>query len=313
MSIILFILGALLLLTLISGAYIFVIGCVRKNELPWLVKEEIEKTPYGKYYDYIVASNQWLNDHNAQDVYITSHDGLKLHGLWVPAVNPKGTMLLVHGYRSTMLVDFGLAFDFYHEHGMNLLIPEQRSHGKSQGRFITFGVKESKDMLRWLEFHNRQFGCIPIIISGLSMGASTVMYMADEALPENVKGIIADCGFTSPKDILSSVFTRVIHLPAVPSIWATDLFARVIAGFSLTDKDTRKTLSKNRLPILMVHGTADGFVPCEMTREGYAACTGPKQLLLVDGADHGVSFLVDQNRYTEMIKDFLKTNVEGIL
>lgn len=313
MSIILFILGALLLLTLISGAYIFVIGCVRKKELPWLVKEEIEKTPYGKYYDYIVASNQWLNDHNAQDVYITSHDGLKLHGLWVPAVNPKGTMLLVHGYRSTMLVDFGLAFDFYHEHGMNLLIPEQRSHGKSQGRFITFGVKESKDMLRWLEFHNRQFGCIPIIISGLSMGASTVMYMADEALPENVKGIIADCGFTSPKDILSSVFTRVIHLPAVPSIWATDLFARVIAGFSLTDKDTRKTLSKNRLPILMVHGTADGFVPCEMTREGYAACTGPKQLLLVDGADHGVSFLVDQNRYTEMIKDFLKTNVEGIL
>lgn len=309
MPFILFVVGALLLLTAVSGGYVFLLGCVRKKDLLWLVEEEIRKTSYGKYYENIVAANQWLNDHNAQDVYITSKDGLNLHGLWVPAENPKGTILLAHGYRSTMLVDFGFAFDFYHNYGLNLLIPEQRSHGKSEGRYITFGVKESADMQQWLAFHNQQFGSDPVILSGLSMGASTVMYLADEKLPNNVRGIIADCGFTSPKDILSFVFKRVIHLPAAPTMWATDLFARLFAGFSLSEKDTRVTLSKNTLPILMVHGTADGFVPCEMTREAYAVCSGPKQLLLVEGADHGVSFLMDRERYTSMILDFLKQNL----
>ena len=219
-------------------------------------------------------------------------------------------MLLVHGYRSTKLVDHGVAFPFYHERGYNLLIPEHRCHGESQGRFITFGVKESADMLNWIQYHNKQFGDLPMILSGLSMGASTVMYLADEPLPENVKGIMADCGFTSPWDILSSVFRQVTHLPAGPSIWATDLFARAFAAFHLRQKDSRKTLSKNHLPILLVHGTADDFVPCDMTRQSYAACTGPKQLLLVEGAEHGVSFLVDHVRYTEMIDMFLKTSLE---
>lgn len=310
MTVILFVVCALVLLTFVSGAYVFVVGCVRRKDLPWLVEEEIKKTPYGKYSELIKASDRWLKDHNAQDVYITSHDGLHLHGLWIPAREPKGTMLLVHGYRSTMLVDFGPAIDYYHNRGMNLLIPEQRCHGKSQGRYITFGVKESRDMLCWLEYHNRHLGQLPVILSGLSMGATTVLFLADKDLPDNVRGIIADCGFTSPKEILSSVFTRVTHLPAAPSIWVTDFLARLIAGFSLAEQDTRKILTKNRLPIIMVHGKDDDFVPCEMTEAGYAACTGPKQLLLVEGAGHGVSFLVARDKYSAMITEFLDQNVE---
>lgn len=306
---ILFVVGALVLLTVVSGVYVFVVGCVRRKDLPWLVEEEIKKTAYGKYYDQIVASDRWLKDHCAQDVYITSDDGLQLHGLWVPAQDAKGTMLLVHGYRSTMLVDFGPAIDYYHSRGMNLLIPEQRCHGKSQGRYITFGVKESRDMLCWLAYHNRHFGQLPMIMSGLSMGASTVLFLADKELPENVKGIIADCGFTSAKEILSTVFTRVTHLPAAPSIWITDLIARLIAGFGLSEQDTRKTLADNRLPIIMVHGKEDSFVPCQMTQQGYAVCTGPKQLLLVEGADHGVSFLVAREQYSRMIEEFLDQNI----
>ncbi len=306
---ILFVVGALVLLTIVSGVYVFIVGCVRRKDLPWLVEEEIKKTGYGKYYDLIVASDQWLKDHDAQDVYVTSDDGLRLHGVWVPAQDAKGTMLLVHGYRSTMLVDFGPAIDYYHNRGMNLLIPEQRCHGKSQGRYITFGVKESRDMLCWLDYHNRHFGQLPVILSGLSMGASTVLFLADKELPANVKGMIADCGFTSPKEILSTVFTRITHLPAAPSIWVTDLTARMIAGFSLSEQDTRKTLTRNRLPIIMVHGKEDGFVPCQMTQQGFAVCTGPKQLLLVEGADHGVSFLVARDRYSAMISEFLDQNI----
>ena len=303
-------LSAILILT-VSGGYVFWAACARRKELPWLVEEEIKKTSYGKYYDYIVAADQWLRDHKTRDLEIISYDGLKLHGIWIPADNAKGTILLAHGYRSTKLVDFGVAFEYYHSLGLNILVPDQRSHGKSQGRYITFGVKESKDMLQWVQYHNSQLGDWQLILSGLSMGASTVMYLADKDLPENVKGIIADCGFTSPKAIISQVFRTVTHLPAAPSVWIADKFAQLFAGFSLAGEDSRKSLAASRVPILIVHGKDDHFVPCWMSEQGYAACTGPKHLLLVDGAGHGVSFIVDTERYTALIMDFLKTNLEG--
>ena len=304
-----FALLALFALLLISGGYMFVVACVRKKDLPWLVEEEIKKTSYGRFYGYMVSADQWLRGHNAQQVYIKSHDGLRLHALWIPAQDPKGTILLAHGYRSTKLADFSAAYDYYHRQGMNILVPDQRSHGLSEGRYITFGVKESKDMLGWIRFHNRTFGNFPVILSGLSMGASTMLYLADQDLPENVKGLIADCGFTSPKEILSSVFKSVIHLPAGPTVWAANLFAMLFAGFSLYEKDTRKALANSKLPVFMIHGTGDDFVPCSMTKQGYEACTSEKQLLLVEGAGHGVSFLEDKETYTAMLAQFLKKNI----
>lgn len=308
---VLFVLLSIVVLILVSGGYMFAVGCVRKKDLPWLVEAEIKKTSYGRFYDYMVSADRWLKEHNAQDVYITSDDGLKLHGLWIPAEDPRATILLAHGYRSTKLADFSVAYDYYHRQGMNILVPDQRSHGQSEGKFITFGVKESTDMLRWVEFHNRELGDFQMILSGLSMGASTMLYLADRDLPENVKGLIADCGFTSPKDILASVFKSVIHLPAVPTIWAAELFARLFAGFSLYEKDTRRSLANSKLPVFMIHGTGDDFVPCNMTRQGYDACTGEKQLLLVEGAEHGLSFLEDTETYTAMIEEFLRKNIRN--
>lgn len=311
MSFLLFVTAALFLILLVSGGYVFCIACIRKKELPWLVEEEIKKTSYGKYYNYIVAADQWLRSHKTQDVYITSRDGLRLHAVWIPVKEAKGTILLAHGYRSTKLIDFGAAFEYYHSLGLNILVPDQRSHGESQGRFITFGVKESQDMLQWIAYHNAQFGQYQMVLSGLSMGASTILYLADEDLPDNVKGIIADCGFTSPKAIISHVFKRVTHLPPAPSVWFADMFARLFAGFSLAEKDTRLTLSSLRIPILIVHGKADDFVPCRMSEQGYAACSGPKHLLLVDNAGHGLSFVVDKQRYMTTVLEFLETNLEG--
>ncbi len=312
MQFIIYIITAILLLILVSGAYTFVVACVRRKELPWLDEEAIRKTSYGKHYENIVIGDKFLKENPSQNIQTTSEDGLKLSGIWVPAENPKGTILLAHGYRSSKIVDFSLAFGMYHAYGMNILIPDQRSHGKSEGKFITFGVKESRDMQLWVSYHNQTFGEIPLILSGLSMGASTMLYLADQDLPKNVKGIIADCGFTSPGEIIKSVFRRVIHLPPAPTIWVADLFARLVAGFSLFEKDTRKTLQNSKLPVLLVHGVDDGFVPCEMTRQAYAACKEPKELLLVEGADHGVSFLVDQDRYVQTVIAFLKKYVEGI-
>lgn len=305
-----YILIGFFLLVIASGAYVFALACVRRKEIPWMVEEEIKKTNYAKYYNCILASDAWLKSHNAEDVYITSKDGLRLHGFWIPAENPRGTILLAHGYRSTILVDFGLAFAFYHALGMNILVPHQRAHALSEGKFITFGVKESEDMRCWIDYHNKTHGMQQMILSGLSMGASTMLYLADQNLPHNVKCIIADCGFTSPREILDVVYRSVVHIPSGPSLWAADLIARIVAGFSLKQKDTRNVLNNAKVPVLLIHGLDDDFVPCYMTQQGFDACNGEKELLLVEKAGHGTSFLVDKESYTRRVIAFLEKHLE---
>ena len=299
----------LILLLAFVGAYTFFAACRRKKELPWHNPEGLRNTPYEKHIQLIMHSTQWLKDHNPQDIYIDSRDGLRLHGLWIPAENPRGTILLAHGYRSTMLVDFGMVLDMYHNEGMNLLIPEQRSHGKSEGKYITFGVKESQDMLCWIAYHNEHLSDCSIVVSGLSMGASTVMYMLDEQLPSNVKAAICDCGFTSPADIIGKIFRETAHFPSGLFIRIADVFARLFAGFSFYEKDIRITLQKNQIPILLVHGLADDFVPCRMTQEAFACCSGEKYLILAKDAAHGYSYMYAKDEYYGTIVKLLNENL----
>ena len=309
MKYLLFVILSFLFVSVVCGGYLFFAACIRRKELPWLDEAEIKKTSYAKYYDYIICSHRWLKEHNAQDVWVNSADGLQLHGLWIPAQNAKATLLFAHGYRSTPLVDFSHAMDFYNQRGINLLIPDQRAHGMSQGKYITFGVKESCDMQSWIAYHNQNLCDLPIVLDGLSMGASTMLYLADRELPNNVKAIIADCGFTSPKEIIGVVFRSVTHLPAVPCIWFADFFARIFAKFSFNECDTRRSLANSKLPVLIVHGTADDFVPCQMSQQAYACCTSPKKLLLVEDAAHGYSFLRDKERYCSLIDELLDNYV----
>ncbi len=292
------------------GGFLFFAACSRGKEWDWLDEEAVSQTAYAKYYPYIMQSHQWLIDHHAQDIYMKSHDGLMLHAVWVPAENPRGTIILAHGYHSSMLTDFALVYEEYHKRGINLLVPHQRAHGESEGKFITFGVKESKDFLNWSRYHNAHLGTWPVIFSGLSMGAATTMYIADEAYPENTVGFIADCGFTSPKQIIGVVFKQVTHLPAWPFLWAADLFARYFAGFRLDEKDSTRSLAKCKLPIVLVHGLADDFVPSCMTQRSFDACASQKELLLVEGAGHGVSFLKAKEEYLALISAFLDRVLE---
>lgn len=309
MTVLLWSAGVILLVFLAGGFITFYCACRRTQEIDWLDRAAVEATPYAPFYDHMVEADQWLILHKAQQLQITSKDGLLLYGLWVPAKDAKGTVIMAHGYRSCFLADYGLVLDFYHSHGMNILLPDQRCHGQSQGKYITFGVKESDDFLEWLSYHNTTFGPYPVILSGLSMGASTVMYLADRELPENVRGIIADCGFTSPAEIICHVFRKAIHITPRPFLWSADLFARLMAGFSLFEKDSRRTLARSRLPLLMVHGTADDFVPCDMTLQAYAAALCEKTLFLVEGAGHGVSFLEDRQGYTRKVIEFLEEHI----
>lgn len=288
------------------GAFTFFAACRRRKEPNWLDFDKLKKTTYASCCDMIKDAAKWLESHQTREISVKSTDGLELTAIWVPAENAKGTILLAHGYRSVMLIDFSMVMDYYHQMGLNLLIPFQRSHGKSEGKYITFGVKESDDMCQWINYHNSDLFDGSVIVSGLSMGASTVMYMLDKELPDNVVAAVVDCGFTSPAAIIGKVFKDVMHIPGGFFVRIADIFARLFGGFSLYEKDSRKTLTKNSYPILMVHGKADKFVPCYMTEQGYEKCAGDKRLLLVENAGHGFSFLHDTQQYKRLVEEVVE-------
>ena len=303
------ILSFLLAAYVLLGYGVFRLACCRGKDVDWMDREAVKKTVYAPYADMIPKASQWLQDHHGQDVFVQSHDGLKLHGCWIEAAQPIGTMILFHGYRSTYLIDFSEIYQLYHSRGYNLLLVSQRAHGSSQGKYITFGVMESRDVEKWLQWHNRSIGPIPVFICGMSMGSATVMYAAGNPLPENVVGMTADCGFTSPYDIMLHVASkRVGNFLANAIMPMVNFWTKKLAGFGLKDCSSEETLKRSRLPILMIHGLEDDFVPCEMSRRGYACCQAPKELILVEKAGHGTSFLYDRNRVEDALIHFFVQN-----
>ena len=302
---------AVLALYLGVGYYIFVVACRRRKDLPWADSAALQSTMWAPMADRIHESFQWLEKHHARDVWVTSDDGLNLHGLWVPATDALGTMVLFHGYRSCAQADFSMVLSFYHILGFNLLLADQRSHGKSQGKYITFGIREHRDALRWLQWHNATFGSQDVYLGGMSMGATTVLMAAGEELPANVRGVVADCGFSSPWEILCREIRHQIHLPSKPLAWSAGIFARLLGRFGLREDSTLEAMKKCRVPVLFVHGTGDRFVPCTMTQAAYDACASEKQLILVEGAGHGLSYVVDQPRCQSALENFFMDHLSG--
>lgn len=308
MTLVLSALAFLFVAYVMVGYSMFHIACVRGKDLDWLDPEAVKKTSYGPYYDLIPTAHKWIHDHDARHVYIQSHDELKLHGWWIPAENAIGSMLMFHGYRSTYMVDFSAIYELYHHRGYNLLLVDQRSHGLSEGKYITFGVKECRDAASWVDWHNKEIGTIPVFLCGMSMGSSTVMFAAGNPLPKNVKGITADCGFTSPDDILRHVAGKQLGPATALFMPVVHFWAKLLAGFGLRECSTEKALKHCSVPILMIHGLADDFVPCEMTQRSYHACNGEKELVLVKDAGHGTSFLFEPEKVKAALFSFFSRN-----
>ena len=213
----------------------------------------------------------------------------------------------MHGYRAGGLTDFAGLYRFYHEQGYDLLVPFERSHGPSEGRYICFGVKERFDCRDWAEYAVRLAGedC-NLYLSGISMGCATVLMAAGLPLPANVRAIIADCGFTSPKEILKTVLNRDYHLPAFPLMNLTELLTKWRAGFGYSDASTLDAMRNCRIPVLFIHGEKDTFVPVQMTLDNYMACSAPKELLIVPGAAHAAASLQDPEGYRRTALAFMK-------
>ena len=250
----------------------------------------------------------WFKAQQPEKITLTSYDGLRLSAYLLPAqTDSNKVLLLMHGYRADGYSDFAGLFKFYHDQGYHLLVPHQRSHADSEGKYICFGVKERFDCKMWAEYAVRRFGkdC-NLYMSGISMGSSTVLMAVGLGLPENMRGIIADCGFTSPYDIFRHVMQLQFKLPLFPLMNLTEAVNRKKAGFGYKDVSTLDILKNCSIPILFIHGGKDEFVPTQMTLDNYSACAGPKELLIVPEAAHGTSNFVEPVRYRETVLRFMK-------
>ncbi len=265
---------------------------------------DVNAEPLVHYKDIFDRSLEYIDKLECERIYTQSYDGLRLAASYYNN-NSDSTILLFHGYRSNGKFDFACAVKFYIEIGLNVLVVDQRANGESEGRLITFGIKERHDVLEWSNFINQKYKPLNLFLSGVSMGATSVMMASNLNLPPNVRGIIADCGFTSAPEIIKKVSLQAFKINAAPILPILNLMCKLLGGFSMYEITAPKALAESDIPIFFIHGKCDGFVPCNMTEISFNAAKGDKYICLVDGADHGISFLVDTDNIKKRITSFI--------
>jgi fermentation-respiration switch protein FrsA (DUF1100 family) len=264
--------------------------------------------PAGEVYEPFRAQMEnWVRESRAtphEDVEITSFDGLTLYGKFYEYAPGAPMELMFHGYRGNAERDLAGGVQRCFQAGRSAFIVDQRCSGKSGGNVITFGVKEHRDCLTWVDFLCRQFGPdTKIILTGISMGASTVLMAAGEPLPAQVKGVLADCGFSSAKAIIHKVIWQ-LKLPPKLVYPFIRLGAVLYGGFDPECYSAVEAAKHTTLPTIFFHGADDDFVPAEMSRENFDACAAKKELVTIAGAGHGLSYPVDPEGYLQALRDF---------
>ena len=273
------------------------------------VKKEDDMPPgkvYEPYYEQLRAWNRERKTFKKEQVSIVSFDGMTLKGVYYERFAGAPIEIMFHGYRGSAERDLCGGLQRCFRLKRNVLVVDQRSHGLSDGNVITFGIKERYDVKAWAEYAYNRFGKeVKLLITGISMGASTVLMASSLNLPESVVGVVADCGYSSPKEIIKTVIKKM-HLP--PSIfypfvkWGGKIFGK----FNIEETSPEEEVKKTRLPIIFIHGDKDDFVPCEMSEKNYRACASVCALEIFEGASHGAAFLVDPDRYIKVLADFEK-------
>ena len=308
-TVIVVILAVIALIALIGGYVCYHITFKRKLKSPDNPKNGLDLPEYAPFIPKIHYMIDKLVEMPYEEVRIKSGDGLTLYGRYYHKIDGAPIMLKVHGYNGCPIRDFCGGGVESIDKEYNVLLIDQRAHEHSGGKTTTFGIKEKNDVVRWCKYLVKRFGKeTKILLYGISMGAATVlMASAHKKLPKNVKGISADCSYSSPKDIIIKVATEDMHLPGklcFPIIW---IGARIFGRFNLTSDSPVKAVKKTKLPILLLHGMADTFVPYQMSERIYeAAKSNDKKLVLFKGAYHGISYMNNEKVYIGELKAFME-------
>ncbi|MDY3862254.1 MAG: alpha/beta hydrolase [Ruminococcus sp.] len=263
-------------------------------------------TDWGQHMNFIGKRKEYMLSLPRKDVYINARDGLKLHGTYFPTGDEKKVVICFHGYTSEGMKGYIALSEYYSKKGFSLLLPDARAHGKSDGKYIGFGCLDRFDALEWIKYIIATLGeDVQILLHGTSMGGATVLMTSGLELPKQVKGIVSDCAFTSPKYVFTHVLHSMYHLPAFPLIQITSAVNKRKAGFSMDECNAAREVTKAKVPILFIHGDADTFVPYSMCEEIYENCKSPKKKLIIKGAAHAESYYKDTKAYEDALNDFI--------
>ena len=260
----------------------------------------------------VEADVNWLiKDSNYIDTYITSSDNLKLHAYEVKNENKTDKWaIVVHGYTSEGKLLSSKAKHLYNM-GYNVLVPDLRSHGTSEGNYIGMGWHDRLDIIDWINYIVKNNPKSEIALHGTSMGSATVLMVSGEKLPSNVKAIVADCGYTSVYDEFSYQLKQLFNLPAFPIMNFSDVVTHIRAGYCLNDASAINQVKKSTTPILYIHGDKDDFVPYYMMDELYNATNSEKEKLTIEGGEHANSDLVNPKLYWSTVNSFLENYIEN--
>lgn len=297
------------ILFVVIGALLIAYICYRMAfySPPRVISEDYvipEGEIYEPYRDTMVSWIKEVRQLPKEEVSVTSFDGLTLRGTFYEFAPGAPIELMFHGYRGNGERDLCGGVQRCFALGRSALIVDQRGSGRSEGSVISFGINERKDCLTWIGFMIDHFGKdVQIILTGISMGAATVLMAGSTALPSNVKWILADCGYTSPKEIIQ----KVIHEMGLPEKRAypfVKLGARLFGHFDLEEASPIDAMKQCTVPVIFFHGACDAFVPCEMSRRNFDACGSKKKLVTVPKAGHGLCYLIDGEGYLQALRNF---------
>lgn len=308
LKVILALLGLYVLVYAVLTVYFFNLTILRKDKPMVSAKEMGADDKWKGYKKTIEEGRDWLNAHGYEDVYVQSKDGLKLHGYYVQNEKPSNRLLIcLHGYTSNALNDCPAVAQSYYELGFSSILVDDRAHGKSEGKYIGFGILDRYDLLEWVRYAVERFGSdVQIAIHGDSMGASTVLMATGlKELPKNVRFAVADCGFTSPEAVFSHILKRDYHIPKFPLMYLTSAVSKRLAGYRYDEYTTLEAMDATTTPTLFVAGDEDTFVPTSMTQENFDRCSAPKDLLWVKGAGHAAAFFEGRELFMERVRAFV--------
>ncbi|WP_133015839.1 alpha/beta hydrolase [Clostridium cuniculi] len=251
-----------------------------------------------------------LNDSNYTDEYITSSDNLKLHSYQIKnETSSDKWVITVHGYTSEGINMSSYAKKYY-DNGYNVLIPDLRAHGLSEGDYIGMGWDDRLDIISWINYILNEDPNAEIILHGVSMGAATVLMTSGEEIPSNVKAIVADCGYTSVWDEFAYQLDDLFSLPEFPILNVSSIVAKIRAGYFLGEASSIDQVKKSKTPILYIHGDQDDFVPYYMMEELYNATSSEKEMLTIKGAEHAKAYEVDPETYWTTVNNFINKYIK---
>ncbi|TLG74229.1 alpha/beta hydrolase [Culicoidibacter larvae] len=316
------VLGVLAAILVISGIGLFLASnyfygvAIARNDKGFLdetaaitVKDEEEREQIR------IEREEWLTTVGYEDLFMNSRDGLQLHGIYIPGNDlnvDNVTVVLAHGYSGNAKGMISFAQYYHSRYGYNILMPDDRGHGESEGDYIGMGWPDRIDYLDWISKMIDQNGKdSQIIVHGVSMGGATVAMLSGETLPEQVKFLVEDCGYTSAWDIFEYQLNDLYSLPAFPILNATSVMTKIRAGYLFDEASAVEQVKKATLPMIFVHGSDDTFVPTEMVYQLYDAAPVEKELLIVEGAQHGNAFSVDQTgTYKQLINTYIQDYID---